>query len=119
MVCIVTKVDLVDPSIDESVTNVQFSHEVHLLRQFVSLEIGMPVNQVSGLAGCNGTCFMCCQGSSSLFSLCLLDGRRVLQSSLQVTKMGLYKRSRREGSPTKLAVQCVPPLPVFAGAPGC
>ena len=46
MVCIITKVDLIDSAVEESVSNVQYSHEIHLLRNFVSLETGMPINQV-------------------------------------------------------------------------
>jgi hypothetical protein len=45
MVCIVTKVDLVDAAAGESVSHVPWSHDIHLLRNFVSLETGMPVNQ--------------------------------------------------------------------------
>lgn len=46
LVCIVTKVDLVDPEVQKDVVNVMTSQQVHLLRQFVSVETGMPVNQV-------------------------------------------------------------------------
>lgn len=47
MVCIVTKVDLIDPRIEADTVNVVFSSHVHHLRQFVSAETGMPANQVS------------------------------------------------------------------------
>ena len=46
MVCIVTKVDLIDPQIEADTVNVVHSAQVHHLRQFVSNETGMPVNQV-------------------------------------------------------------------------
>ena len=46
MVCLLTKVDLVDPTVTQSVTNLQYSQDIHLLRHLVSRDTGMPLNQV-------------------------------------------------------------------------
>jgi hypothetical protein len=46
MICIITKVDLIDADIEADTTNVMFSRDVDLLRDVVSKETGMPFNQV-------------------------------------------------------------------------
>lgn len=51
MIIILTKIDLVDPSIDESVANTAYSHDVHLLRICVSKHTGVPLNQVCSQRG--------------------------------------------------------------------
>jgi hypothetical protein len=46
MICIITKVDLIDAEIEADTANVMFSRDVDFLRHVVSKETGMPINQV-------------------------------------------------------------------------
>lgn len=46
MVIVLTKVDLVDPTIDDNVANTAYSHDVHQLRVCVAKHTGVPLNQV-------------------------------------------------------------------------
>jgi GTP-binding protein EngB required for normal cell division len=49
MVCILTKVDLVDAEVEADVAEVQYSAVLQRLRECVARETGMPLNQVSAL----------------------------------------------------------------------
>ena len=46
MLIVLTKVDLVDTTIDEDVASVAYSHVVNVMRNAISAETGVPLNQV-------------------------------------------------------------------------
>jgi translation elongation factor EF-G len=46
MICVITKVDLVDEEVAEDVAAVQTSFLTHVMRQCVSQNTGLPMNQV-------------------------------------------------------------------------
>jgi hypothetical protein len=46
MICVITKVDLVDEEVSEDVACVQTSLIIHMVRQCVSQTTGLPMNQV-------------------------------------------------------------------------
>lgn len=46
MICVITKVDLVDEEVADDVACVQTSFLTHLMRQCVSQNTGLPMNQV-------------------------------------------------------------------------
>ena len=80
MVCIVTKVDLIDAHIEADTSNVVFSAEVHHLRQFVSAETGMPANQVSLRLVCTAggiTVAVYAWHVLHVFPPCLVNGGRM------------------------------------------
>jgi hypothetical protein len=61
MICVITKVDLVDEDVAEDVATVQTSFLTHLMRQCVSQNTGLPMNQV-----CLETIAICLDDTSSI-----------------------------------------------------